>query len=102
MDSVWGGQVIVCSLSLLLLLLVVTGAHLLGEAWALVGKGLLSSLGQGGAEELDHSLDEDGGEALELLKLDLVVAVGIDLSEHGIHILVGHWSTDMVLAKELN
>jgi len=68
----------------------------------LVGEGLLSTLGQGSVEELDHFLDENGSKALELLKLDLVVTVGINLSEHGIHILVRHWSANMVLAKELN
>ena len=90
------------SVSLLLLLLVVGGATMLGEAWALVGECLLSALSQGGVEELDHSLDENGSEALQLLKLDLVVTVGIDLPEHGVHILIRHWSTNMVLAKELN
>jgi len=90
-----------CSFVFLLLLFFIV-FWLFDDTWTLISKSNISSaLIESSLIELDHFLDENTSETLELFKLDLVVTVLVDLSEDGIDILICDWSTNVVLAKEL-
>ena len=62
---------------------------------------LLASV-QSSRKVLDEAADERDGKLNQLLRLDLVVMVLVDISEHGIDVLVGDGHANVVASEEIS